>query len=156
MSKVASSTIFIPEGARPIDCVVARFEDGDEWKVPSMSVSLWTLTSKDPCDLKSDGKKATQLQPGCGRIASFGGKRKKGVAVFWESQTKDNKQLQIKPRADRHALVVLNEDKRMICGIRVDRIGSESDAANFLMKIGERYAAGTVKRSLPVRRRFKS
>ena len=55
--------------------------------------------------------------------------------------------MQIKPRADRHALVVLNEDKRMICGIRVDRIGSESDAANFLMKIGERYAAGTVKRS---------
>ena len=149
MSKVASSTIFIPEGARPIDCVVARFADGDEWKVPSMSVSLWKMTSKDPCDLKSDGKKATQapLQPGCGRIASFGGKRKKGVAVFWESQTKDNKQLQIKPRADRHALVVLNEDKRMICGIRVDRIGSESDAANFLMKIGEKYAAGTVKRS---------
>ena len=38
MSKVASSTIFIPEGARPIDCVVARSADGDEWQVPSMSL----------------------------------------------------------------------------------------------------------------------
>ena len=144
-AKVASSRVFCPPDARPFDCAVACFPDGDEWEIPTVCVSVWKaiVTEQDNgCKKEASGG----CSRGRGGSGGRGRGRGKGLPVFWESVTQEGKSLQVKARADRHPLVVLCEDKRMVCGVRVDRLGSECVAGSFAQTIGEKYAAGLVKR----------
>jgi len=143
--KVASSRIFFRPDARPFDCAGACFPDGDEWEIPTVCVSLWKAIETEH---DNGGTKDSSGGRSRGRGGSGGRGRGRGKApkVFWESVTHEGKSLQVKLRADRHPLVVLCEDKRMVCGVRVDRLGSECAAGSFAQTIGEKYADGSVER----------
>ena len=72
-------------------------------------------------------------------------KRKKNK-VWWSGVSKAGKFMEVRARADRGRLVVLYEDKRMICGVRLSLFPSEAEAGCFVGEIAALYQDGVLQK----------
>ena len=166
--KTASKEVIVPDGAKETDCMMAVWSNGDKWEVPSVTVSDWVvmtgavvktkkgmLTEEDhekhlkekhlkEKHLKEKPKEKPKENPKCI-------KRKKDIrrnTIYWTGETKQKKKLEIKGREDRGRLMVLNEDKRMILGVKVEVFGgSDERAAEFLQPLAVSYQDGKIKKA---------